>query len=526
MSLLETALDYVVRGFAIFPCLAAMSAFAGFDPAITAALTAGGGLRPYQANAVTRIRDAVAAGKRRIMLMLATGAGKTKIAGAIGTGFQSLGKRVLFVVPAIELVDQTIEKFYHEGIYDVGVMQATHHMTDSSKRVQIASGQTLMRRRVPPADLVFVDEAHRWFDFYRKWFLDPVWRDVPFIGLSATPWTKGLGAYYDELIIAATTQNLIDQGYLSKFRVFAPDHPDLGGVRTVAGDYHEGDLGAAMDKAPLVADIVETWKRLGLGRPTPCFAVNRVHAKHLQQQFQEAGFQAGYIDCFTPADERTIIRQKFHSGEFQVVCNVGVLTIGIDWDVRCIILARPTKSEMLFVQIIGRGLRTAAGKDHCLILDHSDTTSRLGFVTDIHHDQLHDGKTREYVKRDHVKLPKECPECHCLRPASTLICPNCGFVVKPVNKIKPVDGELVEMVSRSKAAPYDKDERARWHGMLAAIGLQRGYKMPSWAAANYKEKFGTWPPYGNVVQPIAPTVEVLNWVKSRQIAYAKRTNVA
>jgi hypothetical protein len=181
---------------------------------------------------------------------------------------------------------------------------------------------------------------------------------------------------------------------------------------------------------------------------------------------------------------------------------------------------------MLFVQIIGRGLRPADGKDHCLILDHSDTTSRLGFVTDIHHDELHDGKTREYHKRDHIKLPKECPECHCLRPPSTPICPHCGFTPKPVNKIKPVDGELVEMTTRSKPVPSDIDDRERWHAMLSHIGMQRGYRMPAWARANYRTKFNVWPPYGDVVQPIPPTVEVLNWVKSQQIAYAKRRSAA
>jgi DNA repair protein RadD len=130
--------------------------------------------------------------------------------------------------------------------------------------------------------------------------------------------------------------------------------------------------------------------------------------------FEEAGVRAGYIDCLTKDDERKDIRSKFASGDYQVVCNVGVLTTGVDWDVRCIILARPTKSEILFVQIIGRGLRPAKGKDHCLVLDHSDTTSRLGFVTDIHHEELNDGKTRVSTTRG-IRLPKECPRCACLR---------------------------------------------------------------------------------------------------------------
>ena len=174
-----------------------------------------------------------------------------------------------------------------------------------------------MRREIPPADLVFIDEGHKIFSFYGKWFTDPAWKDVPFIGLSATPWAKGLGRLYQELIIAATTQDLIDLGYLSKFRVFAPAHPDLKGVRTVAGDYHEGDLGTAMDKAPLVADIVSTWRKHGVGRPTLCFAVNRLHAQHIRDKFEEAGIRCGYVDCFSTPSERIEVRTKFASGEFR-----------------------------------------------------------------------------------------------------------------------------------------------------------------------------------------------------------------
>jgi DNA repair protein RadD len=117
-------------------------------------------------------------------------------------------------------------------------MQAQHRLTDSSRPIQIASVQTLMRREIPPAELVFIDEAHKVFNFYGKWFTDPAWKDVPFIGLSATPWARGLGRLYQELIIAATTQDLIDLDYLSKFRVFAPAHPDLKGdhrPRSAAG---------------------------------------------------------------------------------------------------------------------------------------------------------------------------------------------------------------------------------------------------------------------------------------------------
>jgi len=473
-------------------------------------------LRPYQADAITKVEEAIEQGIRRIMLQAATGSGKTLIASSIVANLQNQSRPAIFTVPALELIDQTLEKFHAAGVYDVGVIQANHWLTDSSRPIQIASVQTLMRRDIPPADLVFVDEAHRWFDFYRRWFLDLEWANVPFIGLSATPWTKGLGAYYERLIIAATTQDLIDQGYLSSFRVFAPAHPDLKGVRTLGGDYQEDDLAIAMNKKPLIANIVETWMKHGVGRPTLCFAVNRAHAEHIQQMFLGAGVSAGYIDCETKVEERKQIRNKFASGEYQVVCNVGVLTTGVDWDVRCIILARPTKSEILFVQIIGRGLRTAQGKDHCLILDHSDTTSRLGFVTDIHHDELNDGQTRVATTRG-IRLPKECPRCAYLRPAGTNKCPNCGFEARPVDKVRIVDGELREL-NRTRQPIID---RADIYGQFKGLALERGYKS-GFAYYKFKEYFGGEEPRGlSDVPPREPSRAIRNWVKSRFIAYAK-----
>ncbi len=249
-------------------------------------------LRPYQADAIAKVEETIEQGIRRIMLMAATGSGKTLIASSIVANLQNQRRPAIFTVPALELIDQPLEKFHAAGVHDVGVVQAHHWMTDSSRPIQIASVQTLMRRDIPPADLVFVDEAHRWFDFYRRWFLDLEWPNTPIVGLSATPWTKGLGAYYERLIIAATTQDLIARGYLSNFKCFAPAHPDLKDVRTLAGDYQEDDLAVVMDKRPLIANIVETWMKYGAGRPTLCFAVNRAHAEHIQQMFLEAGVSA------------------------------------------------------------------------------------------------------------------------------------------------------------------------------------------------------------------------------------------
>ncbi len=482
-------------------------------------------LRPRQVRLIQEVDQAIEDGHRRIVGQAPTGFGKTLVGAALALRILSCGQRMIFTVPALSLINQTVDKFHAEGMCgDVGVIQADHPLTNYARPIQIASVQTLQRREIPLAGLVVIDEVHRWFDFYSEWLNDPMWADVPFIGLSATPWTRGLSKYFNKLIVAATAQELIDAGHLSRFRVFAPFSPDLEGVRTVAGDYHEGDLSNAMDKTALVADVVATWIERGQNRPTLCFAVDRAHAKHLQTQFSNAGIPAGYIDAYTSAADRREIARQFHANEVKVVTNVGCLTTGVDWDVRCIILARPTKSEILFVQMIGRGLRPADGKDDCLILDHSDNHLRLGFVTDIHHAELDTGRERQKTgPKNRGVLPKKCPSCSFLKPPKLLVCPACGFTPAPKCTAAQKEGELVELRDRhttvAPTAAHEQVKRANWQGMLTAIAIERGYKA-GWVAVQYRDKFGTWPPV-RVVPPIEPTHEVSNWVRSRQIAFAK-----
>lgn len=174
---------------------------------------------------------------------------------------------------------------------------------------------------------VLAHNCHKLFQAQKDWITDPLCEKVIFIGLSATPWTKGLGKFYDTLIVAETTQGLIEKGFLSRFKAFATGHPDLTGVKTVAGDYHEGQLSEAMQQGTLVADIIDTYKtRWGKGK-TLVFGVDCTHAKCLQERFNQAGIPAGYQDAFTSMDERREIKRKFHNGDFQVVCNVGTLCL-------------------------------------------------------------------------------------------------------------------------------------------------------------------------------------------------------
>jgi superfamily II DNA or RNA helicase len=479
-------------------------------------------LRDYQEKAIEALRDALRHGKRRPVLQMPTGAGKTATAAAIINMALRRGHKVIFVVPAISLVNQTVESFERDGMLDIGVMQAYHERTDNTARVQVASIQTLMRRKIPNVGLVIVDECHVLFKFYDKWFQHLAENKVPVLGLSATPWARGMGKLYDDLIIGTTTQNLIDQGYLSKFRVFAPAHPNLSDVKIVKGDYETKGLSAAMQEGTLVADIISTWLEKGEGRPTLCFGVDRAHAKKIQQEFIEAGVPTGYMDAFTKVDERELIAKQFADGDLKIVCNVGVLTTGIDWDVRCIILARPTRSEILYTQIIGRGLRTAKGKDYCLILDHSDTTIRLGFVTDINHATLDTGDKKtssKYEKKE--ALPKPCPKCTYVKPPKARDCPACGFKAEYVSNVETESGELLEISANKRqiARDWPTSAKINFYAELLGYALLKGYKS-GWAYHAFRNRFGVGP--SSKPTPVSPSPMTISWIKHQNIVKAKQ----
>jgi DNA repair protein RadD len=509
-------------------------------------------LRPYQEEALQAIRETVGQGVRRLVVQAPTGSGKTLLAAALVEGALRKGNRLAFVVPAISLVDQTVEMFYAEGIKEVGVIQADHQLTNWARPVQVCSIQTIRSRKAyPEAAVVVFDEVHQLHAAHIKWMgrlstkkekaegagavveAAEGWENVPFIGLSATPWTSGLGRYFSSLLVMSTTYELIKQGYLSSFKVYAADHPNLKGVKTVAGDYHEGQLAKVMGRDALIANVVDTWRTRWGKDKTLLFAVNCDHAKVLQARFREAGINCGYQDAHTPSTERLALKRAFHAGEVQIIANVGTMTTGVDYDVRCLILARPTKSEMLYVQIIGRCLRTAEGKQYALILDHTDTTARLGFVTEIHHEHLSQGRMDESSKKLERKppLPRLCSQCDFLMPAGAKKCPECGYERPITTRIFEYDGELQEYDPMSgdpspthaarKFYEYSYAEKMRFFLQLKAHGEAKGYK-PGWAKVTYREKFKDWPAWNWNDLPSIPTgVEVANYIRSRWIAKAK-----
>lgn len=473
-------------------------------------------LRPHQSKAIDMLRQSLARGNKRVVLQAATGFGKTLTAAKIIESALAKGKRVLFTVPRLSLVNQTVAEFSKEGIAHIGVIQASHPRTDASAPVQVASVQTLARREVPnDFGLVLVDECHETFDIIYD--LMARWPNTHFVGLSATPWARGMGLHWQDLCNAITLQELIDAGYLSKFTAYAPDVPDLSGIKTIAGDYAENSLADVMADKKLVASVVETWLLKGEDRPTFCFGVNCAHAGHLRDQFNRQGISAGYCDAYTDSVEMGLLERRFRAGEIRVMCSVRKMTTGIDWPVSCIIDAAPTQSEMLHVQKIGRGLRVNPGTEDLIILDHASNSLRLGLVTDISHDKLNitPKGTKEPAKEKLPKQPKECGNCAALMTG--IICPYCGHEHKPAIGVETVEGELKAIGGKVKP-PTQAEKQAWWSG-IQTICAERS-KSAGWAAHAYRDRFGVWP-RGLVDMPGPASQEVRNFIRAKAIRFAK-----
>ena len=473
------------------------------------------------------------------MMYAPVGFGKTAIAALIASGFISRNMRIMFVAPYTVLLDQTATRFIEYGLpaEEIGYIWRDHPAYDPSRLIQIASADTLIRRDFPEnIDLLIIDEAH----LKRKKILEIIDHlttntGVKVIGLSGTPFSAWLGTYYQKLIKPTTMKELIAIGALSKYEFYAPSHPDMSDVKTSvqAGygrDYNEAQSGDVMSDPTLVGDIVKNWLENGEDRPTICFCVNVAHANYVTVEFSRAGVMVEVMTASTPHEERQLTISRFEQGITKIIINVGVLVAGFDSDVRCIIFARPTKSEIRWIQILGRGLRPAPGKDHCIIFDHTGTVHQMGYPDDIEYDYLpatsdgmEDAPARVVRTEQPERLPKECTQCHYVKPVGIYICPKCGF--------KPIAGEDIDTdktrslkkVKQAKEVVTTAVKQAWWSQILYYQRTRSAQGKPvsdGWCSHVYKKKFDVWP-NGLHRTPMAITPVVSNFIKSTQIAYAK-----
>jgi DNA repair protein RadD len=422
-------------------------------------------LRPYQSQAIHEAREALRI-NRRVLIVAPTGAGKTTIAAEIIRLTIARGGRVWFLAHRKELIDQASARLDQFGIAH-GVIMAQHWRDRPHERVQVASVQTLVNRDVDMRpSLIIIDEAHRATAASYQTVIENA-GSPKVIGLTATPIRgdgKGLASMFDAMVQCPPIGELMAQGYLVPARAFAGRRVDLSGVEIRGSDYDPTQLNDAMNKPHLIGDVVKEWRRLADSRPTMVFAAGVKHSRTIVDAFLDAGIRAAHLDGETPKQERESILKRLADGRLTVVSNAMVLTEGVDVPVvSCVVLARPTKSKGLYLQMAGRGLRTAPGKQDCLILDHGNCTMEHGLVPRDQNWQLTDDSQRKRGKQvSYAETFKVCPDCGEVAELQADVC-KCGYVfaVRAKQKQLKVYNGVLEEVTEKRIREYTEAQRKR-----------------------------------------------------------------
>jgi DNA repair protein RadD len=495
-------------------------------------------LRPYQSDVVERVERALEAGEKPI-IVAPTGSGKTVIFCELIRRAVAKHKTVLVLAHRREIIDQTSRKLTAHGVRHGIIQSGRDNDLRPMEPVQVAAIATLWVRAVrtskmplPPADLIIIDESHHAVArTYAK--LVGAYPNAAVLGVTATPCRgdgRGLGGIFTTLIEAPQVADLIVGGFLVRSLCYAPVDPDLKGVATVKGDYHEGQLNERMDREKLVGDIVTHWLKYGQSRRTIAFACSVGHSIHIRDEFEKAGIRAEHLDGNTSITDREAILGRLASGETQVVTNCMVLTEGFDCcPIGAIILARPTKKMGLFRQMIGRGLRPAEAKTDCVILDHSGAVYRHGLPEDhvawtLATDKKASAPAHTARQAAHETKLVECSQCQTLRKGG-LPCPNCGFLPRrPAEYIRHREGDLgLVDGGRARADKMTPAQQLQFYRELRGFAHARNMKgADGWAFYKCKEK-GFKPPWAwkENYSPLPPSPAVGAWARSRLIAFAK-----
>lgn len=411
-------------------------------------------LRDYQHDLVGRTRQVMRAGSRRVLIQSPTGSGKTALTAHMLANAVARGKRAWFVVHRRELLTQSARAFAESADLDVGLIAAGFPASPRAP-VQVCSVQTLTKRLagLQAPDFLVMDECHHCPS--KSWqAVASACPNAYHVGLSATPQRldgQGLGAFFDALVVGPSTEELIAQGWLSPYRLFAPSRPDVSGVHRVAGDYNKAELSSTMQASAVVGDAISHYQRHTPAARALVFAWSLDASRQIAQQFRDVGVDAAHIDGETPRFEREYQMQRFANGELRVVCNVDLFGEGLDVPaLDAVFLLRPTQSLGLYLQQVGRGLRRAEGKSHVAIFDHAGNWERHGLPDDPREWSL---AAKEKSKAPSEACGKRCMQCFGVARPSAKVCPYCHapFVVQS-REVARVDGSLEE-IARSEGSP-------------------------------------------------------------------------
>src|SRR5579859_601646 len=461
--------------------------------------------RPHQLRAIDGLREGMRRGCRRLLLVMLMGAGKTVTALEMMRLAVEKGGRCLFLTDRRMLTTQGAEEALDYGL-DAGVILAGHSRRPQAS-IQFASRQTLTswainreRIRLPDSTIVVLDEAHKWTGTEARQLVS-MYPQAWIIGLTATPIHgdgSGLGDCFDWLVQPIKPSELIAAGLSVPSRCYSPYMPDLKGVRRGAdGDYSAKQLESRLNKANLVGDAVGWWKKLGENRQSVYFTTGIPHALAVRDEFLKEGIRAAVIDESTPDAERRDLIAELKAGWLRVIVNVDVMTEGVDVpELGCVGLLRPTKRLRRYLQMVGRGLRAAPGKQDCIVIDHGGCVLYHGLPETDHEWTLDpksqiDSSVRKRMEDGDIATPLVCPRCTTTFTKSR-VCPTCGFEFQ--RKAKDIGsraGTLVGVngIVKSEATSEVMAKAYQIHWRFAInTAIKRGAKV-SMALAIFKNRF-------------------------------------
>jgi superfamily II DNA or RNA helicase len=457
-------------------------------------------LRDYQEEAIQKLREGFAKGHRSQLLYMGTGAGKTEIAIAMLEAARKKGSKAAMILDRIVLCDQTSRRLDKYSV-DHGVMQAGHWRYKPYEPIQVCSAQTLEKRGdFPGLDLLVVDECHA----QRKQTIEFIKNNphIKVVGLSASPFTKGLSGTYTNVVSPITTKKLVEQGSLVPLRVFIAKEVDMEGAKKVAGEWTQAD--ASERGMKITGDVVTEWAKktreiFGEPRKTIVFASGVAHGADLAAKFQALGYNFVSLSYKDDEDWKREVIEEFAKPDSKIMGLIAcdILTKGFDNEhVMIGVSARPfSKSFSSHVQQMGRVMRAnqtnPESKPFAVWLDHSGNYLRFREDWDeVYEDgvkRLEDGK--EKAKREpteRVKKESKCPRCSALWPSGSDTCYNCGYVRERKNLVQEVDGRLEELGGVSK------DSKQKFWNQMVWLQRYQGWSKGR-AAHTYREKFGVWP---------------------------------
>ncbi len=443
-------------------------------------------LRDYQEALIAETRSHFRSGKKRVVMQLPTGGGKTFTACSIIKGAVEKGRDVLVLVHRRVLVDQFSESLNVWGI-EHGFIASGYPQTQHA--VMVGMVQTVARRldSMPIADLIVVDECHHaTAGQYTK--ITEAMPSAAVVGLTATPRRTdgtGLGTVFDSMVFGPTMKDLIAQNALAPYVLYVPkSHIDMSNVKTARGEYVTKDLEEACNKSVVTGDAIENYHKYAKNGRFVAFTVSVNHAHEVARQFTAAGIPTSAIDSKMPADKVECALDQIRSGKIRGIASCNMISEGFDLPaVEAAIMLRPTKSLIVWLQSVGRALRFMPEKC-AVIIDHTNNTFIHG-VPDA--DREWTLETKPKKKQDSVFI-RECQACRGSYEAHLDACPYCGAEPEtdengvrtgPIHK----DGDLIEftpeMLTMEKwRTGRFKDRLAECRSVadLDAMRKARGYK--------------------------------------------------